>query len=106
MVATLGDPCGYALHCDEYELTMSQSFLANGQTGRAAFEMSVRTLPVDRGYLIAAGLATAAEYLRGLRFDETQLGWLASSGVYSPAFLEHLRGLRFSGDLDGIPEGT
>jgi nicotinate phosphoribosyltransferase len=97
---------GYALHCDEYELTMAQSFLTHGQNGRAAFELGVRSLPVNRGYLIAAGLETALEYLETLRFDEGDLAWLATRGIYGPAFIEHLRTLRFTGDVDAIPEGT
>jgi nicotinate phosphoribosyltransferase len=106
MLSVLNDRGGYALHCDEYELTMAQSFLAHGQTGRAVFELSVRDLPRNRGYLVAAGLQTALEYLARLRFDEVALAWLASQGIYGSAFIEHLRGLRFSGDVDAIPEGT
>ena len=97
---------GYALHCDEYELTMAQSFLLHGRTERAAFELSVRRLPVNRGYLVAAGLGTALEYLQGLRFEEAELEWLATRGIYGSEFVEHLRGLRFTGDVDAIPEGT
>jgi nicotinate phosphoribosyltransferase len=97
---------GYALYCDEYELTMAQSFLAHGQTGRAAFELGVRSLPSNRGYLVAAGLETALEYLEDLRFEDGDLAWLATRDIYGAAFIEHLRTLRFSGDVDAIPEGT
>lgn len=97
---------GYALHCDEYELTMAQSFLRHGETWRAAFELSVRHLPRNRGYLVAAGLGTALDYLEGLRFEEDELEWLATRGIYGRPFIEHLRALRFTGDVDAIPEGT
>jgi nicotinate phosphoribosyltransferase len=96
----------YALHCDEYELTMAQSFLHHGQTDDAAFELTVRGLPPQRGYLVAAGLEQALAYLRRLRFAEDDLAFLASTGLYSEDFLGHLRTLRFAGDVDALAEGT
>jgi nicotinate phosphoribosyltransferase len=97
---------GYALHCDEYELTMAQSFLRRGQTGRVCFELTVRTLPAQRGYLVAAGLEQAVAYLLGLRFEAGDIAYLQTLGSYGQLFLEHLRELRFSGDVDAIAEGT
>ncbi|HET9052246.1 MAG TPA: nicotinate phosphoribosyltransferase [Candidatus Dormibacteraeota bacterium] len=97
---------GYGLSCDEYELTMAQSFLRHGQTGRAVFELFVRSLPPHRGFLVAAGLGTALDYLERLRFDAEDLAWLARTGAYGGAFLDHLAGLRFTGDVDAVAEGT
>jgi len=95
-----------ALYTDEYALTMAQSFLRHGQTGRAGFELFVRQMPEHRGYLVCAGLEQALAYLMQLRFTDQDLGFLADSGVYDRAFLVHLATLRFSGDVDAIPEGT
>jgi nicotinate phosphoribosyltransferase len=97
---------GYALHCDEYELTMAQSFLRRGQTERVCFELVVRTLPPQRGYLVVAGLEQALAYLIGLRFDDADIAYLESLESYGRLFIDHLRGLRFSGDVDAIAEGT
>lgn len=97
---------GRALYCDEYELTMAQSFLHHGQTGRAVFELFVRHLPPHRGYLVAAGLEQALAYLGDLRFQPEDLEYLRRTGTYSPDFLDHLSRLRFSGDVDALPEGT
>lgn len=98
--------CSLSLHTDEYALTMAQSFHRHGQTGAVAFEMTVRSLPPSRGYLVAAGLEQACAHLRALHFDGRDLEFLSRQGVYSPDFLELLAGLRFSGDVDAIPEGT
>ena len=95
-----------ALHLDEYELTMAQSFHRHGQTGVVAFELTVREMPPHRGYLVAAGLEQALAYLRSLRFTAADVDVLARQGIYDAAFLRMLAALRFSGDVDAIPEGT
>jgi nicotinate phosphoribosyltransferase len=92
---------------DRYQLTMAASYLAQGTAAdRVAFELFVRELPDDRGYLIAAGLETAVEYLRNLRFGERSLEYLERSGTCEAPLLAELRGIRFDGDLDAVPEGT
>jgi nicotinate phosphoribosyltransferase len=95
-----------ALHTDEYALTMAQSFLQHGQTGAVSFEMTVRTLPPVRGYLVAAGLEQVLAYLRSLRYEPSQLEFLSRQGIYSRDFLDHLAGLRFTGSVHAMPEGT
>jgi len=98
--------CSLALHTDEYELTMAQSFFHHGQTGAVSFEVTVRSLPESRGYLVAAGLEQVLAYLLSLHFEPEQLDFLRSLGVDRDDFLAHLAGLRFSGDVDAVPEGT
>jgi nicotinate phosphoribosyltransferase len=98
--------CSLALHTDEYALTMAQSFHRHRQTGMVAFEMTVRSLPPARGYLVAAGLEQVCAHLRALHFDGRDLEFLSRQGVYASDFLELLGSLRFSGDVDAIPEGT
>ena len=62
---------------DEYELAMADSYLAQGMADMTAtFELSVRRLPPQRGYLIAAGLERVVDYLTRLRFDADALGYL------------------------------
>jgi len=95
-----------ALHTDEYALTMAQSFFHHAQTGAASFELTVRSLPPCRGYLVAAGLEQALAYLESLHFGDRDLEYLARQGIYARDFLDLLGGLRFSGDVDAIPEGT
>src|SRR6476660_348298 len=95
-----------ALFTDLYELTMAAAFLREGVGGPATFSLFARRLPAGRGFLVAAGLEDALEYLRGFRFTDTGLGFLRSLGRFEPAFLDHLRGLRFTGEVRAVPEGT
>jgi nicotinate phosphoribosyltransferase len=92
---------------DRYQLTMAASYLAQGTDGdRVAFELFVRELPDDRGYLLAAGLETAIRYLQELRFHDDSLAYLERSGTCTEPLLGVLRELRFTGDVEAMPEGT
>jgi nicotinate phosphoribosyltransferase len=90
---------------DLYQLNMLQAYLESGQTMTAVFEFFVRKLPERRGFLIAAGLEQAIEWLEQLHFSDEEIDWLRASGRFSDALLEALRGFRFTGDVDAVPEG-
>ena len=94
---------------DLYELTMSAAFLENGFNPTASFELFVRRLPKDRGYLIAAGLEQALAWLEQATFSEGDVEFLRRHPAFAhvgDAFFEKLRQLRFSGDVWAMPEGT
>ncbi|HZM36529.1 MAG TPA: nicotinate phosphoribosyltransferase [Burkholderiales bacterium] len=91
---------------DLYQLTMLQAYYERGMTDTAVFELFVRKLPPGRDFLVAAGLEQALEYAEGLAFREADLDWIRESGIFKPAFAERLAGLRFTGDIDAMPEGT
>ena len=96
----------YALFCDEYEITMAQSFWKHDQNQPASFEMFVRHLPEHRGYLVCAGLEQVLAHLLRLRFSDADLEYLAAQQIYDATFLAFLRNVRFSGRVDAIAEGT
>jgi nicotinate phosphoribosyltransferase len=91
---------------DLYQLNMLQAYLESGKTGTAVFEFFARRLPSRRGFLMAAGLEQALEWLEGLRFSEEEIDWLRSTGRFTPALLDELRAFRFTGDVDAMPEGS
>jgi len=95
-----------ALFTDLYELTMAAAFCREGVRGEATFSLFVRRLPATRGFLVAAGLEDALEYLRSLRVTDASLDYLRSLGRFDPSFLDQLRALRFTGDVRAVPEGT
>lgn len=95
-----------ALLTDLYEFTMLDSYLELGMTGTAVFEFFVRRLPPTRNYLMAAGLETVIEYLQSLSWSDEELRWLRQSGCIGAAASDYLRGFRFEGDVDAMPEGT
>jgi len=63
-------------------------------------------LPRSRGFLVAAGLAQALEYLEGLHFGPADIAFLRSLGLFSPGFLKCLGMFRFTGSVHAIREGT
>lgn len=100
------DPLTSPLLTDLYQLTMLQAYAREGMNGEAVFEFFVRSLPPGRGFLMAAGLEPVLSFLEGLRFPEEELDWVRSSGRFADDFADLLAGLRFTGDVDALPEGT
>ena len=95
-----------ALLTDLYQLTMVTAYHALGMEREAVFEFFVRALPARRGFLLAAGLEQALDYLESLCFGADELRWLEATGRFAPAMLARLEGFRFSGHVDAMPEGT
>ncbi|NIR58487.1 MAG: nicotinate phosphoribosyltransferase [Gammaproteobacteria bacterium] len=95
-----------ALLTDLYQLTMLQAYYDEGLEQTATFEFFVRDLPPERGFLLAAGLEQAVDFLEHVRFAEADLEWLAGSGFFREDFVEWLSGFRFRGDVEAMPEGT
>ncbi|HWC90007.1 MAG TPA: nicotinate phosphoribosyltransferase, partial [Pirellulales bacterium] len=91
---------------DLYQLNMIQAYLDHGDTGTAVFELFCRTLPPRRGFMVAAGLQQAMDYLENLRFSAGDIAWLKSTGRFKPNALDYFSGLRFTGDVHAMPEGT
>ena len=95
-----------ALLTDLYQINMMQAYLDHGETDTAVFEFFVRSLPARRGFLLAAGLEQALDYLENLRFSAAELEWLRSTGRFGTNLLDYLGEFRFSGDIHAMPEGT
>ncbi|MFF5570180.1 nicotinate phosphoribosyltransferase [Streptomyces luteogriseus] len=90
---------------DLYEVTMAMSYLREGMTGPATFSLFVRDLPRERGFLVAAGLESALDYLSGLRVGPEDVDAFASALHRPPRDLQPLLGLEFTGDVRAVPEG-
>ncbi|HEU5472224.1 MAG TPA: nicotinate phosphoribosyltransferase [Actinophytocola sp.] len=95
-----------ALLTDHYELTMLTAALADGTADRqCVFELFARRLPAGRRYGVVGGTARAVEAIGRFRFGDDELRELADRSVVDKATLDWLAGYRFSGDVDGYPEG-
>ena len=77
-----------ALLTDLYQLNMMQAYLDHGDSGTAVFEFFMRKLPARRGFLIAAGLEQALDYLENLRFSSAEIDWLAQTGRFGKDLLD------------------
>ena len=96
-----------AMLCDFYEFTMSNGYFKNGFYRRTVyFDVFFRKVPDNGGFAIAAGLEQVIEYIKELRFDEEDIAYLRSKGIFDEGFLAYLRDFKFSGDIYAVPEGT
>ena len=99
-------PSTSPLLTDLYELNMIQAYLDKGEDKEAVFEFFVRRLPARRGFLLAAGLDDALDYLETLQFSKADIDWLKSTGRFRDNLLDYLSAFRFTGDVHAIPEGS
>ena len=96
-----------AMLCDFYEFTMSNGFFKNGFYKRSVyFDVFFRKVPDNGGFAVAAGLEQVIDYIRDLRFDDEDIEYLRSKGIFDEEFLAYLKGFKFSGDIYAVPEGT
>ena len=93
--------------CDFYELTMGNGYFQAGYQDRITyFDVFFRDVPDKGGFAVCAGLDQLIDYIENLHFDEEDIQYLRSKGLFSEAFLDYLRHFRFTGDIWAIPEGT
>ncbi|XUM03036.1 nicotinate phosphoribosyltransferase [Streptomyces venezuelae ATCC 10712] len=90
---------------DLYEVTMALSYVREDMRGRATFSLFVRDLPPGRGFLVAAGLEPALDYLSRFRVGRSDVQDFAETLRRPVGDLEPLHGLSFDGEVRGVPEG-
>ena len=96
-----------AMLCDFYELTMSDGYYRSGLYKKQAyFDVFFRKVPDGGGFAIAAGLEQVIDYVKNLKFDESDIEYFKSKGIFDDDFLEYLRNFKFTGDIYAVPEGT
>src|SRR5580704_13776246 len=98
-----GERTGLALLTDLYQLTMAYGYWKSGRAEReAVFHLFFRKAPFQSGFTIAAGLATAIDFLAAFHFTEADLEFLATltgndgKPLFEAGFLEYLRTLHFT----------
>jgi nicotinate phosphoribosyltransferase len=90
---------------DLYEVTMAMSYLREGMTAPATFSLFVRDLPAERGFLVAAGVESALDFLSGFRVGPEDVDAFAAALHRPRRDLEPLLGLEFTGEVRAVPEG-
>ncbi|MDE6606532.1 MAG: nicotinate phosphoribosyltransferase [Lachnospiraceae bacterium] len=92
---------------DLYELTMMQGYFKNKDRNETViFDAFYRSNPCGGGYAICAGLEQVIQYIKNLHFDQGDIDYLKSLGIFEDDFLAYLKDFKFSGDIYAIPEGT
>lgn len=102
-----------ALLTDLYQVTMASGYHRVGMAEHeAVFHLFYRRPPFRGGYAIAAGLDLAIDLIERFRFSPDDLEYLRSltgndgEPLFDAVFLEHLGEMRFTCDVDAVPEGT
>src|SRR4030042_156665 len=94
-----------SLLTDLYELTMAECYFHYKKNTLATFDLFVRELPVNRRYLVAAGLEDVLAYIKTLGFSKEDIVYLKKQKFFSKRFLKYLSSFRFHGDIWAMPEG-
>ena len=114
-MTTLSDLYGRSLGLltDLYQLTMAYGYWKLGIADKqAVFHLTYRKNPFNGGFAVACGLEYAIQFLQTLRFEETDIRYLATltgnddRPLFDRAFLDELSRFQFTCDIDAIPEGT
>jgi nicotinate phosphoribosyltransferase len=106
-------PFSLALLTDLYQLTMAYGFWKTGiKDKEAVYHLFFRKNPFQGGFTVASGLEDVVFFLLCFRFAQEDLKYLAEltgndgNPLFEESFLKYLEDLRFSGDIDAVPEGT
>src|SRR6266403_1667197 len=106
-------PGAKALLTDLYQLTMAYGYWKTGKADQeAVFHLLFRKQPFQGGFTLCCGLADSIQYLRGFKFENSDLEYLAQlkgndgKRLFEPGFLKYLGSLKLHLDVDAIPEGT
>lgn len=104
---------GLALLTDLYQLTMAAGYFEGGLAGKeTTFHLFFRKHPFGGGFTIFSGLAQAVDYMNNFRFEEEDLTYLASltgndgQPLFKLSFIDYLREMKFTCDVDAISEGS
>ena len=93
------------LHTDLYQINMMQVYFEQGiHNKKAGFEASFRQHPFKNGYAVFAGLERLVNYLKNLRFSESDIAYLKSLG-YEGAFLDYLKNFKMELTVRSAKEG-
>ncbi|HEG0615011.1 TPA: nicotinate phosphoribosyltransferase [Campylobacter coli] len=94
------------LLCDFYELTMMQGYFLNGFENKIAyFDIFFRKIPDNGSFAIFAGLEDILEFVSCLHFDEDDIAYLRSQGIFKEEFLRYLKNFKFKGEIYAMQEG-
>jgi nicotinate phosphoribosyltransferase len=98
---------------DLYQLTMAYGYWKSGTAEKeAVFSLFFRKHPFQGGFTIAAGLEHVVEFLESFHFSAEDTQYLSTlkgndgQALFEPAFLEYLQNLKFTCEMDAVPEGT
>lgn len=97
----------FTMLADFYEFTMANGYFAHGVKDKICyFDLYFRAVPDGGGFAIMAGTEQVVKYLENLKFEESDIEFLRSKGIFDEGFLDYLKNFKFDCDVWAIPEGT
>lgn len=91
---------------DLYQLTMMNGYrICDMDSRHAVFDIFYRG-GGGYSYAVVAGLEQAIDYIQNLHFDDEDIAYLRSLGIFKEDFFEALKNFKFTGDIKAVPEGT
>lgn len=96
----------FALHTDLYEINMMKTYWEAGNADQnSIFEVYFRKHPFENGYAIYAGLERVIDYIRNLKFSDSDIAYLRESQDYPEEFLDYLSHYKFEATIRSMIEG-
>ncbi|EAY31739.1 nicotinate phosphoribosyltransferase [Microscilla marina] len=102
-----------SLLTDLYQLTMAYGYWKAGRSeNESVFHLFFRSHPFKGGFTIACGLEYVIDYLDNFKFSEDDIAYLATlkgnddKPMFEQGFLDYLADLKFTCDVEAVPEGT
>lgn len=98
---------------DYYQLTMAYGYWKIQRAEiPATFQLTFRKHPFEGKYTVSCGLQNVIEFLQNYKFSTKDIEYLQNlkyannQPIFEEKFLEYLSHLKFTCDVDAIPEGT
>ena len=102
------DKRNLSMMMDLYEMTMANGYFAdpNAFQRKVTFDVFYRQNPDHGGFAIFAGLEQIVDYIENMHFEDNDIEYFKSLGIFADEFLNYLKNYRFRGDVYAFPEGT
>lgn len=96
-----------SLLADFYEFTMANGYLKEKVHEHITyFDLYFRSVPDKGGFAIFAGLEQFVKYIKNLHFEEDDIEYFKSKGIFSDEFIDYLKNFKFECDVWAMEEGT
>ena len=101
------DERNLSLLADFYEFTMANGYLKEKVHEHITyFDLYFRSVPDKGGFAIFAGLEQFVKYIENLHFEEDDIEYFKSKGIFSDEFIDYLKNFKFECDVWAMEEGT
>lgn len=92
---------------DLYQLTMINGyFKKNTHEDIAVFDVFFRKNVCEGGYTITCGIDEVVDYIKSLKFSDSDLEYLKNLDLFEDDFLKFLKDFKFTGDIYAVEDGT